>query len=144
MKVTATNRNGHTQPHEGGRDIYVEFDVNKDNIETGNAIIAVTLNNKVVWSWHIWITGKEVADVKSGHFLSEPIGFVPTKWMRTTYRQNRYVKVTVKQPRSGKTASVVFTQKPHEEVPEGQAMHYQWGRKDPFWPGMDGLTASEN
>ena len=144
VKVIATNRNGHTQPHEGGRDIYVEFDVNKDNIETGNAIIAVTLNNKVVWSWHIWITGKEVADVKSGHFLSEPIGFVPTKWMRTTYRQNRYVKVTVKQPRSGKTASVVFTQKPHEEVPEGQAMHYQWGRKDPFWPGMDGLTASEN
>lgn len=144
VKVTATNRNGHTQPHSGGRDIYVEFEVNKDNIETGNAIIAVTLNGKVAWSWHIWVTGKEVADVQSGHFLSEPIGFVPTKWMRTTYRQNRYVKVTVKQPRSGKTASVVFTQKPHEETPEGQAMHYQWGRKDPFWPGMDGLTASEN
>ena len=144
VKVTATNRNGHTQPHEGGRDIYVEFEVNKDNIETGNAIIGVTYNGKVAWSWHIWVTGKEVADVQSGHFLSEPIGFVPTKWMRTTYRQNRYVKVTVKQPRSGKTASVVFTQKPHEEVPEGQAMHYQWGRKDPFWPGMDGLTASEN
>ena len=144
VKVTATNRNGHTQPHSGGRDIYVEFEVNKDNIETGNAIIAVTLNGKVAWSWHIWITGKEVADVQSGHFLSEPIGFVPTKWMRTTYRQNRYVKVTIKQPRSGKTASVVFKQKPHEETPEGQAMHYQWGRKDPFWPGMDGLTASEN
>lgn len=144
VKVTATNRNGHTQPHSGGRDIYVEFEVNKDNIETGNAIIAVTLNGKVAWSWHIWVTGKEVADVQSGHFLSEPIGFVPTKWMRTTYRQNRYVKVTIKQPRSGKTASVVFKQKPHEETPEGQAMHYQWGRKDPFWPGMDGLTASEN
>lgn len=144
VKVTATNRNGHTQPHSGGRDIYVEFEVNKDNIETGNAIIAVTLNGKVAWSWHIWITGKEVADVQSGHFLSEPIGFVPTKWMRTTYRQDRYVKVTVKQPRSGKTASVVFKQKPHEETPEGQAMHYQWGRKDPFWPGMDGLTASPN
>lgn len=144
VKVTATNRNGHTQPHSGGRDIYVEFEVNKDNIETGNAIIAVTLNGKVAWSWHIWIIGKEVADVQSGHFLSEPIGFVPTKWMRTTYRQDRYVKVTVKQPRSGKTASVVFKQKPHEETPEGQAMHYQWGRKDPFWPGMDGLTASPN
>jgi hypothetical protein len=144
VKVTATNRNGHTQPHSGGRDIYVEFEVNKDNIETGNAIIAVTLNGKVAWSWHIWVTGKEVADVQSGHFLSEPIGFVPTKWMRTTYRQDRYVKVTVKQPRSGKTASVVFKQKPHEETPEGQAMHYQWGRKDPFWPDMDGLTASEN
>ena len=144
VKVTATNRNGHTQPHSGGRDIYVEFEVNKDNIETGNAIIAVTLNGKVAWSWHIWVTGKEVADVQSGHFLSEPIGFVPTKWMRTTYRQDRYVKVTVKQPRSGKTASVVFKQKPHEETPEGQAMHYQWGRKDPFWPGMDGLTASPN
>lgn len=144
VKVTATNRNGHTQPHLGGRDIYVEFEVNKDNIETGNAIIAVTLNGKVAWSWHIWITGKEVADVQSGHFLSEPIGFVPTKWMRTTYRQDRYVKVTVKQPRSGKTASVVFKQKPHEETPEGQAMHYQWGRKDPLWPGMDGLRAQEN
>ena len=144
VKVTATNRNGHTQPHLGGRDIYVEFEVNKDNIETGNAIIAVTLNGKVAWSWHIWITGKEVADVQSGHFLSEPIGFVPTNWMRTTYRQDRYVKVTVKQPRSGKTASVVFKQKPHEETPEGQAMHYQWGRKDPLWPGMDGLRAQEN
>lgn len=144
VKVTATNRNGHTQPHSGGRDIYVEFEVDKNNIETGNAIIAVYYNGKVAWSWHIWVTGKEVADVQSGHFLSEPIGFVPTKWMRTTYRQNRYVKVTIKQPRSGKTASVVFKQKPHEETPEGQAMHYQWGRKDPFWPGMDGLTASEN
>ena len=144
VKVTATNRNGHTQPHSGGRDIYVEFEVNKDNIEKGKAKIAVSMNDKVAWSCHIWITGKEVADVQSGHFLSEPIGFVPTKWMRTTYRQNRYVKVTIKQPRSGKTASVVFKQKPHEETPEGQAMHYQWGRKDPFWPGMDGLTASEN
>ena len=144
VKVTGTDRNGHTSGHLGGRDIYVEFEVDKNNIETGNAIIAVYYNGKVAWSWHIWITGKEVADVQSGHFLSEPIGFVPTKWMRTTYRQDRYVKVTVKQPRSGKTASVVFKQKPHEETPEGQAMHYQWGRKDPFWPGMDGLTASPN
>ena len=144
VKVTGIDRNGHTSGYLGGRDIYVEFEVDKNNIETGNAIIAVYYNGKVAWSWHIWITGKEVADVQSGHFLSEPIGFVPTKWMRTTYRQDRYVKVTVKQPRSGKTASVVFKQKPHEETPEGQAMHYQWGRKDPFWPGMDGLTASPN
>lgn len=142
IKVTAIDRAGKAHGTLGGRNVYVEFEVPKDNIETGNAIIAVWKNNKVAWSWHIWITGKDVVGVKSGEFLREPLGFVPSKWKRTTYSDDRKIRLTFKQTRTGKEVKVTFTQKPYFEQAQGQAMFYQWGRKDPYWPGMN-LTSSD-
>ena len=66
--------------------------------------------------------------------MREPIGFRHTKWMKTTYDKDREVKVYFKQRRSGEQATLILTQKPHEEV-EGIALYYQQGRKDPLYVG---------
>ena len=144
VRVTAIDRAGKMPGSLGGRDKYVEFAVDQNNIEMGNAIIAVWKDSKIVWTWHIWVTGKDVVDVPSGQFMREPIGFIPTMWKRTSYSENRQVRVTIKQTRSGKTATTIINQKPRVDQAKGQAMYYQWGRKDPFWPGMNGLTASRH
>ena len=119
---------------------YVEFSVDRKKIKEASAIIAVTRGNtdrNVLWSWHIWITSKDVVDTDKGYFMREPLGFRHTKWQGTTYQQPRKVRITVTQTRSKKVASFVITQKHSPLVREGVAMYYQQGRKDPLYPSSD-------
>ena len=118
----------------GGADRYINFSVDRTKIQEASAIIGLQNGNTVYWSWHIWITSPEVASVDKGCFMREPIGFRHTKWMKTTYDKDREVKVYFKQRRSGAQATLILTQKPHEEV-EGIALYYQQGRKDPLYVG---------
>lgn len=116
----------------------VEFKVNKDKMKEASVIIGVTSNtlgaHNVLWSWHIWITSKDVIDTSKDYFMREPLGFRHTKWQGTTYEKDRKVRLTFTQTRTGKTAQVEFTQKAAALVREGQAMYYQQGRKDPLYP----------
>lgn len=116
----------------------VEFKVNKDKMKEASVIIGVTKNTlgayNVLWSWHIWITSKDVVDTDNGYFMREPLGFRHTEWHGTTYEKDRKVRLTVTQTRTGKTAQVEFTQKASALVREGEAMYYQQGRKDPLYP----------
>lgn len=116
----------------------VEFKVNKDKMKEASVIIGVTSNtlgtHNVLWSWHIWITSKDVVDTDNGYFMLEPLGFRHTEWHGTTYEKDRKVRLTVTQTRTGKTAQVEFTQKASALVREGEAMYYQQGRKDPLYP----------
>lgn len=116
----------------------VEFKVNKDKMKEASVIIGVTNNTlgayNVLWSWHIWITSKDVVDTDNGYFMLEPLGFRHTEWHGTTYEKDRKVRLTVTQTRTGKTAQVEFTQKASALVREGEAMYYQQGRKDPLYP----------
>lgn len=116
----------------------VEFKVNKDKMKEASVIIGVTKNTlgayNVLWSWHIWITSKDVIDTSKDYFMREPLGFRHTKWQGTTYEKDRKVRLTFTQTRTGKTAQVEFTQKAAALVREGQAMYYQQGRKDPLYP----------
>jgi len=116
----------------------VEFKVNKDKMKEASVIIGVTKNTlgayNVLWSWHIWITSKDVIDTSKDYFMREPLGFRHTKWQGTTYEKDRKVRLTFTQTRTGKTAQVEFTQKASALVREGQAMYYQQGRKDPLYP----------
>ena len=116
----------------------VEFKVNKDKMKEASVIIGVTSNilgtYNVLWSWHIWITSKDVIDTSKDYFMREPLGFRHTKWQGTTYEKDRKVRLTFTQTRTGKTAQVEFTQKAAALVREGQAMYYQQGRKDPLYP----------
>lgn len=114
---------------------FVEFSVDWSKIKEASAIIAVTRGTtykNVLWSWHIWITSKDVVDTDNGYFMREPLGFRHTKWQGTTYEKDRKVRLTVTQTRTGKTATVEFTQKASPMVREGEAMYYQQGRKDPL------------
>ena len=121
----------------------VEFKVNKDKMKEASVIIGVTKNTlgayNVLWSWHIWITSKDVIDTSKDYFMREPLGFRHTEWHGTTYEKDRKVRLTVTQTRTGKTAQVEFTQKASALVREGEAMYYQQGRKDPLYPsnGME-------
>lgn len=116
----------------------VEFKVNKDKMKEASVIIGVTKNTlgayNVLWSWHIWITSKDVIDTSKDYFMLEPLGFRHTEWHGTTYEKDRKVRLTVTQTRTGKTAQVEFTQKASALVREGEAMYYQQGRKDPLYP----------
>lgn len=116
----------------------VEFKVNKDKMKEASVIIGVTNNtlgaHNVLWSWHIWITSKDVIDTSKDYFMREPLGFRHTEWHGTTYEKDRKVRLTVTQTRTGKTAQVEFTQKAAALVREGEAMYYQQGRKDPLYP----------
>lgn len=121
----------------------VEFKVNKDKMKEASVIIGVTNNTlgtyNVLWSWHIWITSKDVIDTSKDYFMREPLGFRHTEWHGTTYEKDRKVRLTVTQTRTGKTAQVEFTQKASALVRKGQAMYYQQGRKDPLYPS-NGMT----
>ena len=121
----------------------VEFKVNKDKMKEASVIIGITSNtlgdHNVLWSWHIWITSKDVIDTSKDYFMREPLGFRHTEWHGTTYEKDRKVRLTFTQTRTGKTAQVEFTQKASALVREGQAMYYQQGRKDPLYPS-NGMT----
>ena len=124
---------------------FVEFSVDQSKIKEASAIIAVTrgtTNRNVLWSWHIWITSKDVVGTDNSYFMLEPLGFRHTKWQGTTYEKDRKVRLTVTQTRTRKTATVEFTQKASPMVREGEVMYYQQGRKDPltkangfYWQG---------
>ena len=120
----------------------VEFKVNKANMKEASVIIGIKNSEpdgsygvgNVLWSWHIWITSKDVVDTDNGYFMREPLGFRHTKWQGTSYQQDRKVRLTFTQTRTGKTAQVEFTQKAASMEREGEAMYYQQGRKDPLYP----------
>lgn len=139
--------------HEGANnDAYLQFEVKASDIKSGNAVVAVTKGNTVVWSWHLWfapqsaLTPIEVTNHqnKKYNFTEETLGWKPTEWLATTYNAPRTVKVKVEQEYgpSGNKKIAVFniTQNPGGKK-AGIATFYQFGRKDAI-PGTDALAAA--
>ena len=54
---------------------YIKFEITKDNIEQGNAVIAVkNTDGTIMWSWHIWVTNKNVYETYTyGDYKFMPI-----------------------------------------------------------------------
>lgn len=54
---------------------YISFEITKENIQQGNAVIAVKdENGKIMWSWHIWVTNKNVYETYTyGDYKFMPI-----------------------------------------------------------------------
>ena len=103
---------------------YIKFEITKENIEQGNAVIAVKdESGKIMWSWHIWVTNKNVYET------------VPIKT----------------QALSGLTTSHTYNFMPvplgwDDDIPEQpNCPYYQWGRKDPLMPskGIYGNTETK-
>ena len=128
-------------------DAYLDFEVKQADIKSGNAVVAVTKNGTVVWSWHLWFAPKSALNTiavtnhqnKVYNFTEETLGWHPVKWEHTTYTTARTVKVKVEQTIANggvKQITVInITQNPGGKK-EGIATLYQFGRKDAF-PGMD-------
>ena len=132
--------------HEGGN-AFLQFEVKKDDITSGNAVMAATKNGTVVWSWHLWfapqsaLTPIEVTNYQGVkyNFTTENIGWKPITWGGTTYDKPRTVKVRIEQTIANngtkQHTDVVITQNPGSKK-RGINTLYQFGRKDAF-PGTD-------
>ena len=112
-----------------------------DNIGQGNAVVAATAGGTVVWSWHIWVTNRDVSVTAA----------VPTKAFETTYTYNfmpvplgwcdgttststvapRNFTLSLTQGQSGENLYASISQA-GSKATSGNFTYYQWGRKDPF------------
>lgn len=122
---------------------FVEFEIKKEDISNGNAVIAVTKGGVIVWSWHLWIDQAnaldkiqcENKDNVTYKFTRNVLGSVLKDYKGSTYQQPRKVRVTVMQNGSlnqtKETAQFIITQNPGEAKAFGST-YYQWGRKDPL------------
>lgn len=122
---------------------YVSFDVDKDKIYQGNAIIGIfDSNGTCMWSWHIWITSLYTnnPDIKSGSYklLPEIYGIV---YLGADLKYaNRSVMLRIQQvDEEGNvkigtsSCKVMVSQGAGEENNMNvDAVFYAWGRKDPF------------
>ncbi len=74
-------------------------------LKDGNALIAAYCNNKIVWSWHIWVCDGFIPEDLVCQYSSLPLFFM-----------DRNIGATSATP--GNIRSL--------------GLYYQWGRKDPF------------
>ncbi|MBF1511781.1 fimbrillin family protein, partial [Prevotella pallens] len=127
-----------------GADSYLTFTIKKENLQNGNAIVAVTnTDGKVMWSWHLWFTPKSSLKTipftsvgSTYNFMTDNLGWKYTKW---TGGLKREVVVKIEQQAETgekKTATITLKQAAGNNVREGYGNLYQWGRKDPL-PGTD-------
>ena len=127
-----------------GADSYLTFTIDKNKLQNGNAVVAVTnATGTVMWSWHLWFTPKSslktipFTSVSSTYnFMTDNLGWKYTKW---TGGLKREVVVKIEQQAETgekKTATITLKQAPGNNVREGYGNLYQWGRKDPL-PGTD-------
>ena len=132
--------------HDGG-DAFLDFEVKASDIQSGNAVVAVTkgsgASKTVLWSWHLWFAPKDALDKipVTNHqgvvynFTKETLGWKPTLWNGSPYDKPRTVKVKVVQTiKNGGVAQetvINITQNPGS-VKKGVTTLYQFGRKDAF------------
>ena len=137
-----------------GSDAFLDFEVKANDIQSGNAVVAVKKGNTIVWSWHLWFAPKDVLDKikvtnhqnKDYYFTKESLGWKPTQWSGTTYDKARTVKVkvvqTVKNGGIAQETVINITQNPGS-VKKGATTLYQFGRKDAF-PGVETSKLAAN
>lgn len=112
-------------------DGYITFTVAKENIQQGNALIALKNGSTITWSWHIWFTDAVVSTV--------PLGYYSTGTRTVTTYSKRECTVVVSNPydpfKSSKATITMSQGEDKEETSENISSgctYYQWGRKDPF------------
>ena len=111
-----------------------------NNIAQGNAVVAATAGGTVVWSWHIWVTNRDVsvtAAVPTKAFESHTYNFmpVPLGWCDVTTSTStvapRNFTLLLTQGQSGENLYASISQA-GSTATSGNFTYYQWGRKDPF------------
>ena len=130
----------------------MQFEVPAANIKNGNAVIAVTRNGVVVWSWHLWFIHDNALNTVTctnfqGHeykFTQETLGMKYNIWYGTTYTFPRSIKVKVIQkngqgsPVTLKESIITITQLPQNSRNASTTL-YQFGRKDAL-PGTNTIA----
>lgn len=138
--------------NSGGRFTTMEFEVTKDDICQGNAVLAVRDHSGVIlWSWHIWVTDYDMSTTvgtnaaiqitnREGYslkFAQKPLGWCDPS--ERVYRE-RKTEIRLRQvledgnTDTPGTCTVVIDQESDRIQYPLRANYYQWGRKDPM-PG---------
>lgn len=114
----------------------ITFKVPKENITQGNAIIAVKADGVIAWSWHIWVTDKDltdtfsVTDSRGNNYSFAPayLGYCET--IADEYYRQRTCQLSIVQEGSGRNTDGYVGQSPYEHMFYANATMYQRGRKD--------------
>ena len=123
---------------DGGKAL--QFKVNKDVIEQGNAVIAIRdSEGTIMWSWHIWVTDYDPYE-NEDNFFNRYLGFC---YNDTEIYDPRTVTLRFEQDGTGKQAELTITQTEHR-IEDGNCPFYQFGRKDPMLPGTTSTTEAVN
>ena len=110
-----------------------------EQIAQGNAIVAYTVDGNVVWSWHIWVTDRNInatekvtTNISPSHYYD----FMPVAlgWVDSPEGVSpRLYTFNLTQSQSNKALSATVNQA-GETTSGGTCPYYQWGRKDPLMP----------
>lgn len=134
----------------------LSFRVSRKNIKQGNAVLALRdVNDKIMWSWHIWVTpyannleadnfdlirDKVVTNHNNQKYTVMPLNL---GWccVGSLYPQRKvHVRITQSGTKNAKTETAIYTQTAGVDMDannllrEGSGTFYQWGRKDPLVP----------
>lgn len=115
----------------------IQFEITKNNICQGNAVIAVRdYNLDILWSWHIWITDHDLTKTVTmkaantiNKFMPVPLGFCDAETRSSLSSSTYHIKIA--QAEGTKTASTDVTLGSATLVLGNTASGYEWGRKDP-------------
>ena len=138
-----------SQLSDSGTDCpYIVFHIPASTIEQANMLIAVKDGDgKVAWSWHVWVTGRNLSPVtitnNSGvNFDIMPVGLGWNGWgtegTKAVYpARSCMIKFKHTNGSYTKTVTVSSPEQPANGSSTGStacssAPYFQWGRKDPF------------
>ena len=123
---------------DGGKAL--QFKVNKEVIEQGNAVVAIRdSEGTIMWSWHIWVTDYNPYETED-NFFNRYLGFC---YNDTKIYDPRTVTLRFEQDGTGEQAELTITQTEHR-IEDGNCPFYQFGRKDPMLPGTTSTAGAEN
>ncbi len=122
---------------------YLQFKVSKENIKSGNALVAVTDGKKDaeghlrwLWSWHLWfVPEKEYGGTAAynGRNIAEyPLGYTPYTYGPEEKEADRKVKLVFRQVGHPNVESKFTVEHKYRTENLFYMTHYQHGRKDPF------------
>lgn len=141
---------------------YIWFKVDKEHIQPGNFVVALkgsagSLSDEILWSWHIWVTEKDltpsdevVNNAGTYHLMPYNLGWVDTvdgsveKWedreieYRIVQTDNNGNELPIADP-TGDDETFTVTQIGDAitvQTSIGANPYYQWGRKDPQIPAV--------
>ena len=118
----------------------LQFKVNKDVIEQGNAVVAISdSEGTIMWSWHIWVTDYDPYE-NGDNFFNRYLGFC---YNDTKIYDPRTVTLRFEQDGTDKEVELTITQTEHR-IEDGNCPFYQFGRKDPMLPGTTSTAEAVN
>lgn len=127
--IRSTNYNLAIEGSGEDANIKVEIDKAKGK---GNAVVALKINNKIVWSWHIWVTDDPSNGVTYGHVVESN---TPAGQERARYVENGVTKTFTPKWMDRNLGATNRDFIGYDWNKSG-GLSYQWGRKDPF-PSFD-------